>query len=84
MNNIKNVLLVCVETVGKSQMAEAFSKKYAPDKSYAVSARTITSTQLNHMVSQVMNEIGIDMNDHKPKPLSNNMIKSSSKRINID
>ena len=83
MDDAENIPFVCVENTGRSQMAEAFFKKYASDKFYAVSAGTITSTQLNPMVIQVMKEIGIDMNDHKPKLLSNDMTKNSSKIINM-
>ena len=83
MHDIKNILFVCVENAGRSQMAEAFFKKYAPGKFYAASGGTIPSTQLNPLVIQVMKEIGIDMNDHKPKLLSNSMIKNSSKTVNM-
>ncbi|MDH5659312.1 MAG: arsenate reductase ArsC, partial [Nitrosopumilus sp.] len=38
MDDIKNVLFVCVENAGRSQMAEAFFKKYASGKLDAISA----------------------------------------------
>jgi protein-tyrosine-phosphatase len=83
MDSEKNILFVCVENAGRSQMAEAFFKKYAPRKFHVVSAGTIPSAQLNPLVIQVMKEIGIDMNDQKPKLLSNSMVESSSKTINM-
>jgi len=64
-------------------MAEAFFKKYAPDKFNVISAGTTPSSQLNPVVIQVMKEIGIDMNNQKPKLLTNSMIESSSKTINM-
>jgi len=79
----ENILFVCVENAGRSQIAEAFFKKYAPTKFIAVSAGTIPSTQLNPMVIQVMKEIGIDMNDQKPKLLSNSMIENSFRTVNM-
>jgi len=79
----ENILFVCVENAGRSQMAEAFLKKYASDKFNAVSAGTTPSTQLNPMIIQVMREIGIDMEDQKPKLLSDHMIKNSFKTINM-
>ena len=42
----KNILFVCVENAGRSQMAEAFFKKYAGDKFDAVSAGTSPSFKL--------------------------------------
>ena len=83
MDSEKNILFMCVENAGRSQMAEAFFKKYAPRKFHVVSAGTIPSAQLNPLVIQVMKEIGIDMNDQKPKLLSNSMVESSSKTINM-
>jgi protein-tyrosine-phosphatase len=74
---------LCVENAGRSQMAEAFFKKYAAKKFNVISAGTIPSFQLNPMVVKVMNEIGFDMTDQQPKLLSNIMIQSSLKTINM-
>lgn len=74
---------MCVENAGRSQMAEAFFKKYTSGKFNVVSAGTIPSTQLNLLVIQVMNEIGIDINGQKPKLLSNYMIENSFKAVNM-
>jgi len=74
----KNILFVCVENAGRSQMAEAFFKKYAGDKFDAVSAGTSPSFKLNPLVIQVMKEIGIDMTAQFPKELSDSMMINSS------
>jgi len=79
----KNILFVCVENAGRSQMAEAFFKKYAGDKFDAVSAGTSPSFKLNPLVIQVMKEIGIDMTAQFPKELSDSMITNSSKTVNM-
>jgi protein-tyrosine-phosphatase len=80
---IQNILFVCVENTGRSQMAEAFFKKYATKKFNVISAGTTPSFQLNPMVVKAMNEIGFDMTDQQPKLLSNIMIQSSLKTINM-
>ncbi|AFS80400.1 protein tyrosine phosphatase [Candidatus Nitrosopumilus koreensis AR1] len=80
---MENVLFVCVENAGRSQMAEAFFRKYAPAKFNVISAGTVPSSQLNPMVVQVMKEVGIDMTQQSPKSLSNEMIENSSKTINM-
>ena len=77
------VLFVCVENAGRSQMAEAFFKKYAGDSFDVTSAGTIPSSQLNPIVVQVMNEVGIDLMQQSPKLLSDNMIDDSAKTINM-
>ena len=79
----KNILFVCVENAGRSQMAEAFFKKYAGDKFDAVSAGTSPSFKLNPLAIQVMKEIGIDMTAQVPKELSDSMITNSSKTVNM-
>ena len=77
------VLFVCVENAGRSQMAEAFFKKYAGDSFDVTSAGTTPSSQLNPIVVQVMREVGIDLTQQSPKLLSDNMINDSEKTINM-
>ena len=80
---MENVLFVCVENAGRSQMAEAFFRKYAPAKYNVISAGTTPSSQLNPVVVEVMKEVGLDMTQQSPKTLSNEMIENSSKTINM-
>ncbi|AJM93006.1 MULTISPECIES: arsenate reductase ArsC [Nitrosopumilus] len=80
---MENILFVCVENAGRSQMAEAFFRKYAPAKFNVISAGVTPSSQLNPIVVQVMKEVGIDMTQQSPKSLSNEMIETSSKTINM-
>ena len=79
----KNILFVCVENAGRSQMAEAFFRKFAPNHFNVSSAGTTPSSQLNPIVIEVMKEIGIDMVNQQPKILSDAMIKNSSKTVNM-
>jgi len=83
VDETQNVLFVCVENAGRSQMAEAFFKKYAPKKFNVISAGTTPSSQLNPIVVKVMKEIGIELDEQSPKLLSNTMIESSLKTINM-
>ena len=80
---MENVLFVCVENAGRSQMAEAFFRKYAPAKYNVISAGTTPSSQLNPVVVEVMKEVGIDMTQQSPKTLSDEMIENSSKTVNM-
>ncbi len=79
----KNILFVCVENAGRSQMAEAFFKKYSRVKFNVISAGTTPSSELNPVVVQVMKEAGIDMLEQSPKILSNAMIENSHKIVNM-
>ena len=79
----ENILFVCVENAGRSQMAEAFFRKFAPSRFNVSSAGTTPSSQLNSIVIQVMKEVGIDVMNQHPKLLSDFMIKNSSKTVNM-
>ena len=76
------VLFVCIENVGRSQMAEGFFREYAP-KFEVVSAGTEPKSELNPFVVEAMNEIGIDITNQKPKLLSNEMLEDSIKTVNM-
>ena len=83
MTEPKNILFVCVENAGRSQMAEAFFKKYAKNQFHVISAGTSPSSHLNPVVVSVMNELGIDLENQKPQLLSSPMIENSNKTVNM-
>ena len=83
MNLPKNILFVCVENAGRSQMAEAFFKKYAKNSFNVISAGTDPSDNLNPVVVSVMNEIGINLKNQQPQLLSTSMITNSNKTVNM-
>lgn len=74
---MKKILFVCVENAGRSQMAEAFFKKYAQDKFHVTSAGTKPVSKVNSIVSQVMKEVEIDIENKMPQSLSNEMLDDS-------
>jgi len=79
----KKILFVCVENAGRSQIAEAFFRKYARSEFVPISAGTKPSTKINPVVIQAMKEIGIDLQNNVPKLISNEMISNSTKTINM-
>ena len=83
MTEPKNVLFVCVENAGRSQMVEAFFKKYAKNQFNVICAETSPSSHLNPIVVSVMNELGIDLENQKPQLLSSSMIENSNKTVNM-
>ena len=76
MRKSNKILFVCVENAGRSQIAEGFLRKYAPQFD-VTSAGTKPNSQLNPTVIKVMNEIGIDITKQTPKELTDEMISSS-------
>ena len=83
MPGSKNILFVCTENAGRSQMAEAFFKKFSKSNFDVISAGTVPSETLNSTVVMAMKEIGIDITEQKPKLLSNEMIENSVKTVNM-
>jgi len=81
--NKRTVLFVCVQNAGRSQIAEAFFRKYAPNNYEALSAGTEPGGNLNPLAIQAMKEVGIDISKQRPKIITEDMIKQSSVRINM-
>ena len=80
----KTILFVCVENAGRSQMAEGFfNNRYAPEGYLAVSAGTRPLSQINPLAVQAMSEAGIDISRQKSKLITEDMIKSSTKSVNM-
>ena len=66
-NKIK-VLFLCTGNSARSQMAEAFLRKYAGDR-YEVFSAGLEPTVVNPFTIQVMEEIGVNMSSHRSKHL---------------
>jgi arsenate reductase len=71
---MKQVLFVCVENAGRSQMAEAIARAYGVD---ATSAGTIPAASVNRMVVEAMKERGFNLSSSKPKMLTSQMIEDA-------
>ena len=79
----KSILFVCVENAGRSQMAEGFFNKYAQREYEAISAGTRPVSQINPVAIQVMGEVSIDISKQKSKEITDDMIRNSSKIVNM-
>jgi arsenate reductase len=79
----QTVLFVCVENAGRSQIAEAFFRKYDPKGHLAISAGTKPSPEINPLAMEVMKELGIDISKQKSKIITEDMIRNASVRVNM-
>ncbi len=80
---MKKVLFVCVENAGRSQMAEAFFRKYLPSGFEPISAGTKPAEKVNLIVIQAMKEIGIDIEKNSPQSISQQMIDEAKIAVNM-
>ena len=77
-------MFVCVENAGRSQMAEGFfNQRYSPTGYRAISAGTRPVSQINPVATEAMKEVGVDISNQKSKILTEDMIKSSAKSVNM-
>jgi len=71
----REILFVCVENAGRSQMAQAFGERSGLKAS---SAGTVPSSRVNPIVVEAMKEKGIDLSGKVPKMLTPEMINRAS------
>jgi arsenate reductase (thioredoxin) len=74
---VPEVLFVCVHNAGRSQMAAALLAKHAEGKLNVRSAGSTPADEINPAVVEVMNELGIDMSQEFPKPLTDEFVKAA-------
>jgi arsenate reductase (thioredoxin) len=67
---MKYVLFVCTKNAGRSQMAQAFFERYAPNDVRPESAGAEPAEAVHPVVVEAMNEIGIDLSGRRPKRLT--------------
>src|SRR6267143_4435733 len=71
MSGHGEILFVCVENAGRSQMAQAFAEKFGLKAS---SAGTVPSNRVNPVVVEAMRERGINLSRKSPRMLTAEMI----------
>jgi arsenate reductase len=79
----KTILFVCVENAGRSQMAEGFFRKYTPEGYEPISAGTKPTSEINPIVVQGMDEVEVDIKQQKPKEITEDMMRNSTKIVNM-
>jgi arsenate reductase len=84
---MKTVLFVCFHNVGRSQMAEAFFNRFARERGFdlrALSAGTLPKfREINPVVVEAMNEVGISMEGQTPKQLKQGDVDIAARVITM-
>jgi arsenate reductase len=78
-----DVLFVCVHNSGRSQMAAGFMSKLGGDKVIVRSAGSAPRESISPTVIEVMSELGIDITDEFPKPLTDEVVRASDAVITM-
>jgi arsenate reductase (thioredoxin) len=71
------VLFVCVHNAGRSQMAAGLVKLRFDGRVNVRSAGSTPADEINPAVVQAMSEIGVDMSEEFPKPLTDEVVKAA-------
>ena len=74
---VPEVLFVCVHNAGRSQMAAGLLALHAGDKVSVRSAGSTPATEINAAAIEVMNELGVDMSQEFPKPLTDEFVSAA-------
>ena len=72
------VLFVCLQNAGRSQMSQALFERTAGSTHRALSAGTTPADHVHPGVVVVMRELGIDLSDRKPQPLTRELAEQAN------
>jgi arsenate reductase len=77
INDVPEVLFVCVHNAGRSQMAAALLDHHAKGRVHVRSAGSDPADQINPAVAAAMGEWGIDLSREFPKPLTDEFVRAA-------
>jgi arsenate reductase (thioredoxin) len=71
------VLFVCVQNAGRSQMAAGLVKLRSQGRIHVRSAGSIPAGEVNAVAVEALEELGVDMSEEFPKPLTNEVVRAA-------
>jgi arsenate reductase (thioredoxin) len=71
------VLFVCVHNAGRSQMAAGLVKLRSGGRIHVRSAGSAPGEEVNPAVIEAMAELGVDMSEEFPKPLTDEVVRAA-------
>jgi arsenate reductase len=75
--DVPEVLFVCVQNAGRSQMAAALLDHYADGRVHVRSAGSSPADQISPSVVAAMSEVGVDISKEFPKPMTDEVVKAA-------
>ena len=76
-SEVPEVLFVCVQNAGRSQMAAALLTVEAKGRIHVRSAGSLPAAELDPGVVSAMAEMGLDLTKNYPKPLTDDVVRAS-------
>ncbi|HSJ17097.1 MAG TPA: arsenate reductase ArsC, partial [Solirubrobacterales bacterium] len=77
------VLFVCVQNAGRSQMAAGLTDKLGGGRVHVRSAGSEPADQINPAVREAMAEVGVDLEQEFPKPLTDEVVRAADAVITM-
>jgi arsenate reductase (thioredoxin) len=77
VKDMPEVLFVCVHNSGRSQMAAGLVKLRSEGRIHVRSAGSDPGERINPAVIEVMTELGVDMSEEFPKPLTDEVVRAA-------
>ncbi len=77
VKELPEVLFVCVHNAGRSQMAAGLLKLRSDGLVHVRSAGSAPGEEINPAVVEAMAEIGVDMSEEFPKPLTDEVVRAA-------
>jgi arsenate reductase (thioredoxin) len=74
---VPEVLFVCVQNAGRSQMAAALLDQFAEGRVHVRSAGSEPADRINPNVVTAMSELGIDIGKEFPKPMTDEVVHAA-------
>jgi arsenate reductase len=81
--DVPEVLFVCVQNAGRSQMAAALLDRYADGRVHVRSAGSEPADQVNPAVVEAMSELGVDLSKEFPKPMTDEVVRAADAVITM-
>jgi arsenate reductase len=77
------ILFVCVQNAGRSQMAAGLVDKLSEGRVHVRSAGSAPADQINPDVRLAMAEVGVDLDKEFPKPLTDEVVRAADAVITM-
>jgi arsenate reductase len=77
VKDLPEVLFVCVHNAGRSQMAAGLVKLRSEGRIHVRSAGSAPGEEINPSAVEAMREIGVDLSEEFPKPLTDEFVKGA-------